>query len=150
MSSYPFKKAASRLVIGLMIVQFIPLNRVNPPEKVPVRAPEEIADILKKSCFDCHSFRTEWSLPAYIAPLSWAAAARVSRGRNALNFSEWDHADPTASAHRMRAIRRTVIEGIGHQRLYYTLHPQSRMSAAESTMLLNWIDTYDRETAQGI
>jgi len=150
MSASAFRKAASRLVIGLMIVQFIPLDRINPPEPSPVEAPEAVAAILKKSCFDCHSFRTEWSAPAYIAPVSWAASAKVSGGRSALNFSEWDTADPAAVEHRMLAIRKTVLEGSGHQPLYYVLKPQSGLSAGESTLLLNWIDTYDRETAQGI
>ncbi len=150
MSASTFKKAASRLVLGLMIVQFIPLDRSNPPEKTPVKAPAEIAAILEKSCFACHSYRTEWSTPAYIAPFSWAASAKVSRGRNALNFSEWDTADPTAVAHRMRAIGKTVLEGSRHQPLYNALNPQSGLSAAESTLLMNWIDSYDRETAQGI
>ncbi|MGB0130105.1 heme-binding domain-containing protein [Chlorobium sp.] len=149
MSAYSFKKAASRLVVGLMIVQFIPLDRINPPETSPVKAPVKITAILEKSCFDCHSFRTKWSAPAYIAPASWAASAMVSGGRRALNFSEWDNANTTIAVHRMRAVRKTVLEGSGHQPLYYGLYPQSRMSTEERTLLLNWIDSYDRKQLTG-
>lgn len=149
MSTTSIKSTAAWLVMVLLLMQFIPLDRINPPEPSPVMAPDAVISVLKKSCFDCHSFRTKWPLQAYIAPVSWATSSTVHRGRKAMNFSEWGNSNHADFINRIQAIRKTVLEGSKHEPLYYTCNPQSRLSAAESTILLNWIDTSHRKRFMG-
>ena len=149
MRASPLKTAASWLIMALLLIQFIPLGRNNPPESSPLLAPEQITVILKKACFDCHSFKTQWPLPAYIAPVSWTAYAKVNKGRNALNFSQWGNSSKKGVVHRMQTIRKKVLNNSSHEPLYYTLNPQSRLTPAERSILLNWIDTYQNERFTG-
>ncbi|MBM3162024.1 MAG: hypothetical protein FJZ79_01560 [Chlorobi bacterium] len=143
MPDHPYRTTASWALIALLLIQFVPLGRINPPETSPVQAPEKIVAILKKSCFNCHSFQTSWNSPVTIAPLSWLAAVKVSQGRKALNFSEWGTSDPTALKNRMHAIRKTVFTVSDHEGLYYALFPESRPTPDERSILLDWIETHE-------
>ncbi|NTV07285.1 MAG: heme-binding domain-containing protein [Chlorobium limicola] len=149
MSAHSAKTAASWIILTLIIMQFIPLERINPPEDNPLTAPADIVVILKKSCYDCHSYQTKWPAPAYIAPISWAANAKVAAGRRALNFSRWRDRDSKAAALRMHAIRKTVFDGTIHEQLYYSWKPLSRLTEEERIVLLKWVDNYGREQQTG-
>ncbi|HJZ72049.1 MAG TPA: heme-binding domain-containing protein [Vicinamibacterales bacterium] len=49
-----------------------------------------LTTVLDRSCGDCHSNATVWSSwYTQIAPLSWLMAHEVTKGRQAVNFSEW-------------------------------------------------------------
>ena len=67
-----------RIVLAVVIVsvgiQFIPVNRSNPPVEEEIPVSPEVKAILKRACYDCHSNETIW--PGYIAgwlrfPGSW-------------------------------------------------------------------------------
>ena len=49
----------------------------------------ELAAILDRSCRDCHTNETVWPWYTQVAPVSWLMAAAVTKGRDAVNFSEW-------------------------------------------------------------
>lgn len=139
------KTIASRLVLALFVIQFVPLNRINPPETSSLGAPDAVKAVLKKSCFDCHSHETTWPRPAYIAPASWVVSAKVHLGRRALNFSQWDYSKKTDIKPRMEAIRNTVLGDRQHEELYYIFNKQASMTAEERTLLLNWIENVQKE-----
>ena len=41
-------------------LQFVPVNRTNPPEREAVVAPSDVQAILQRACYDCHSNDTRW------------------------------------------------------------------------------------------
>ena len=73
-----------------MAIQFVPVVRENPPITAPLAAQAELAQVLERSCYDCHSNQTRWPWYASVAPVSWLVARDVDRGRHELNFSAWD------------------------------------------------------------
>src|SRR5665647_3179461 len=84
------------LLVILVVIQFIP-SKLPPNSSVPLpdntqvqNASNEVMTILKTSCFDCHSNQTNYRWYAHITPVSWLIARDVSKGREALNFSEWN------------------------------------------------------------
>jgi hypothetical protein len=60
----------------------------NPPVTAEIQAPPAVRDILKHSCYNCHSNETDLEWFDKIAPVSWVVANDVSRARKHLNFSE--------------------------------------------------------------
>ena len=84
------KKIIIALIVILIGIQFIPVERTNPPVTREINAPDNISSILKASCYDCHSNETDWPWYSYIAPVSFLVAGDVMDGRKNLNFSEWD------------------------------------------------------------
>ncbi len=74
-------------VIATMLCQFIPLERLNPPARMPEGVPAEVAQLLMQKCGACHSYRTGWPESAYVAPLSWYVVSSVRQARKAMNLS---------------------------------------------------------------
>lgn len=81
---------AGWIIIALILIQFIPLTRIDQPSKEPSQIPVSVLAVLKSHCFDCHSSETRWPQTAYIAPLSWYVTGKVRYARNALNFAHFD------------------------------------------------------------
>src|SRR6478736_5172478 len=82
------------VVVGAGI-QLIPVKEIgmNPSERFALDAPPEVAAILRRACFDCHTHDTRWPLYRRLAPGSWLMARDVHKGRTHLNFSEWSAVD---------------------------------------------------------
>ena len=41
-------------------IQVVPVERGNPPVESDVAAPPEVATVLRRACYDCHSNETKW------------------------------------------------------------------------------------------
>lgn len=83
------------IVIILVVIQFVGIDRSVPTMEghldfMEVESPpENIANLIKTTCYDCHSYETEYPAYSKIAPLSWVMGSHVSNGREHLNFSIW-------------------------------------------------------------
>jgi hypothetical protein len=84
----PFVWIAALLAIAFVGLQFVRPGLTNPPVTADLQAPAEVKQILRTSCYGCHS--NETSLPWFdqIVPAYWIAARDVKEGRKHLNFSE--------------------------------------------------------------
>ena len=83
------------LVIAFVVIQFFRPERTssgayeeNHITKI-MNVPDKVHQILKHSCFDCHSDHTVWPWYSNIAPVSWLVAKDVRNGRAKMNFSQW-------------------------------------------------------------
>ncbi len=131
------KSIGSWSLLTLMMMQFMPLNRINPPVVSDVQTPYSIKNSLKKACYDCHSHETRWTAIAYIAPISWLLSSTVSSGRNVVNFSTWNN----EKKERKRSdIIRVIGEGPLHQRLYYICNPEKQLDRQETKILTDWFN----------
>jgi len=137
--TFSFKPIASWSVVILILMQFVPLKRINPPVVSDIQLPGFIKSSLKKACYDCHSNETRWDTIAYIAPTSWLASTIVASGRRALNFSTWHNQKTTE-------IVKVAAEGSAHQPLYYLWKPEARLTTTERDTLLQWLNLGDAKT----
>ena len=114
------------------------IARSNPPVTGDIGAPPEVAAVLRRACYDCHSHETVWPWYSRVAPISWLVAHDVREGREELNFSAWDRYDP---AKRRKKLAKTVEE-VDEEEMppwYYALvHPDARLSAAERELVRAW------------
>ena len=89
------KQAALVVVVLFAVAQLIRPQRANPPIdpsrtiQAHLTSASDLVPVLNRSCGDCHSSATEWRWYSKVAPLSWAMAYAVSRGRQTINFSDW-------------------------------------------------------------
>ncbi len=118
--------------IGFVAIQFIPVDRTNPPvtREIAWNSPET-RSLAQRACFDCHSNETEWPFYAYIAPISLMLAQHVAEGRDQLNFSEWDGRNED-----YEEIVEAVTSGKMPLPNYLVLHPVARLSEVEKEALL--------------
>lgn len=68
--------------------QWIRPGLENPSVTAEIQASSAVRDILKHSCYDCHSNETDLEWFDKIPPMSWLVANDVKRARKHLNFSE--------------------------------------------------------------
>ena len=85
----PVRRLAIAAVLVAAAIQFVPVDRTNPPVETALTAPPAVREILVGACFDCHSHETTWPWYSRVAPLSWLIADHVTEGRRDLNFSRW-------------------------------------------------------------
>src|SRR6185295_2197446 len=104
------KRIGACLIIALVLAQFVPVARSNPPERGKPAAPTEVLMVLQRACYDCHSNETVWPWYAQIAPASFLIANDVNEGRKELNFSLWEQYNETRKAKKKKEIAKEVGE----------------------------------------
>src|SRR5580692_5345683 len=76
------------LCLGAAGIQIIRPGLKNPPVTAELSAPPEVKQILRASCYNCHSNETHLAWFDQIVPAYWLVASDVKRARSHLNFSE--------------------------------------------------------------
>lgn len=132
-------------IIGLILIQFIPVNTTNPPVvSEPKWDSPQTRALAQRACFDCHSNETEWPSYAKIAPISWVIANHVAEGREKLNFSDWR----SVRAEKTNEAIEVILEG-SMPPLYYTpIHPTARLTPAEKQALVDGLRATFQNTSQ--
>ncbi|MFH1279398.1 MAG: heme-binding domain-containing protein [Candidatus Eisenbacteria bacterium] len=132
------KRAAVLAAAGIAGIQFVPVDRTNPPGRSEIAAPDDVLSLLRRSCFDCHSHETRWPWYSKVAPVSWLVAHDVHEARGRLNFSVWDGLSPGKRNHDLEEIWTEVSEGGMPLGKYLRLHPDARLSPGDLSLLREW------------
>jgi len=131
------KKFIAFLVLVIIGIQFIPVERTNPPVVSDIDAPSAVKDILRKACYDCHSNETNWAWYTKIAPASFLAVKDVNEGRENLNFSEWGN-----YTNKTEKMKEEIWEEVREERMppwmYRVSHSESKLTPEEKNLLRNW------------
>lgn len=124
------------LAVGVGI-QFVPVERTNPPTRRVISAPADVDSLLRRACWDCHSNRTDWPWYSHVAPVSWYVADDVHDGREHMNFSEWPD-DPEETRDLVGEIGDQVESRAMPLTRYLWLHPAARLTEEERQLLVDW------------
>ncbi|TGN18472.1 heme-binding domain-containing protein [Leptospira idonii] len=127
-------------------LQFLQTGKENPEEKNPLQASPEVISVLKKSCYDCHSNRTEWPLYSYIFPVSYFVKHHVDEGRDELNFSHWENLSPKKKATAAYSIIEEIEEGEMPLTSYTLIHRNAVLSEKEVELLKEWALQLEEES----
>jgi len=133
------------LVTAFVVLQFFGIDRSNPVfdqqsdlisiEKPPV----DIKNILRSSCYDCHSNETIWPWYSYIAPVSWMLEEHVIDGRDKLNFSDWGSYKQEDKVFTIEDMLEEIEDGEMPLPAYLLLHSDAKLSKEQKEKLLNWL-----------
>lgn len=141
-----FKKILYWFLIVIALIQFIPVDRTNKPVDKKVNfvnvfsTPENVQEILKKACYDCHSNETVYPDYAFVAPISWSIKHHINEGREHLNFSEWGTFN--------KDLKKNMLENTVHSLKDYSMpfpgyiaqHPKANLTKAERVLLVNYFE----------
>ena len=138
----------------MAVVPFSGKNyRTNPPVHTPhtleanVRTPPEIASLLRRSCYNCHSNETKWPLYSRFPVVSSQISGDVEKARRAMNFSEWSTQSgrrPDLAASTLLAACAVLETGEMPKVRYLLLHPDAFVTRAETERFCAW----SRQTAR--
>ena len=126
------------LVVAMIVIQFVPVERTNPPVTGTIAAAPDVQAILQRSCYDCHSHETVWPWYSYVAPVSWLVADDVREAREHVNFSTWQSYDAQEQADLKREAWEEVEEGEMPLSYYLSMHPQAKLSEQDRTLIRKW------------
>jgi hypothetical protein len=128
------------LLAVVVLIQFVPVPRTNPPVTGDIAAPPDVKLALRHSCYDCHSNETVWPWYNRLAPVSWLLYRDVTQGREAMDFSTWQQMPQTRQNKRRKAIWKEVSSGDMPPWFYLPLHPAAKVSDSDKAILKAWSD----------
>jgi mono/diheme cytochrome c family protein len=113
----------------------------HPPVTADLAAPPEVKQILKNSCYDCHSNETRLAWFDEVVPAYWLVASDVKNGRRHLNFSgigKLPHGQQEAALYE--AVNQIQL-GAMPLPAYTRLHPNAVVTPAELSALKEYLRT---------
>lgn len=139
------KKIGILLLIALVVIQFFrpEKNRSNDLTydiSTKYEVPEEVDKILRVSCNDCHSNKTEYPWYAEIQPVGWWLSDHVEDGKRHLNFSELTKRPIAIQNHKFEE----TVEMVEEKEMplksytYLGLHPEANLTDAQREVLILW------------
>ena len=101
-------------------------------------APDDVKIILKKSCYDCHSYETKYPFYSKIFPVSLLINNHIKEGREEINFSTFEQLSDTKKSSKLKSL----VEDIESNEMplfgYTLLHPDAVLSDEEKIILIEW------------
>lgn len=149
-------KIAAVTVLGLLaVLQFFRVDRTNPQIvgaetlEAVVAVPADIAEILGRSCNDCHSHKTVFPWYTNIQPAGWFMKDHVDHGRSHLNFSIFNSYDAKKRAKKLEEICDEVSSGRMPLPSYLWLHGDAVLSGSDGKALCDWAEQ-ERKRIEGL
>jgi hypothetical protein len=137
-------RAVLVLAAVLVLMQFVPVDRTNPPLGGEVPAPPEVRAVLKRACYDCHSNETVWPWYGRVAPFDWLMERDVREGRREVNFSTLADAPLKRRQRKWMEIPEQVEKHEMPPWFYTAVHPEARLSDADRAALVQWAQANGR------
>ena len=137
-SAMTFKQLLLIAVLIFIGIQFIPVERTNPPVEARAVGPQPVMDLFQRSCFDCHSNETVWPWYGKVAPMSWLVARNVNHGRAKLNFSEWNRLSRDDQTRLTAEIWEKVKFGHMPPEIYVFGKQEGRVTTDHHRLLRDW------------
>ncbi len=140
------KRTLLIFLIVFVLMQFIrPEQSITQTSKeLEIKAPLEVMNILKTSCYDCHSNNVVWPSYSQIAPFSWIISSHVKNGRKALNFSIWKNYTADEKKHELKQIYRTVYASMPLQS-YTAFHEEAVLNKKQKMLIRDWTNVRKRK-----
>lgn len=139
-----YKKILLALLIVFIAIQFIqPAHNISGqvlPTDITktVKVPENVLNIFKNACYDCHSNNTRYPWYVYIQPMGWMMARHIKNGKDNLNFSDFGSYSQRKQANKLRAIETSIKEGSMPLSSYTIMHTDARLSAENKKLITDW------------
>jgi hypothetical protein len=132
-------------IVVLVLVQFIKVDKNESTDlsydistSYPVS--NDLSQLLKVSCYDCHSNNTTYPWYSEIQPVAWWLDHHVQDGKKHLNFSEFTKSRISVQNHKFEEI----IEMVEDKEMplpsytYLGLHPQANLTDNQRDLIVNW------------
>ena len=142
------KKVVLWILVVFVLIQFIRPEKndsnigINDITTV-MQVPENVKEIIKTSCADCHSNYTKYPWYSEIAPVSWYLAQHVNEGKEHLNFSEWAAYNKDQKSHILKDLDEELADHKMPLKSYLILHKEAEMTKAQYKILLDWVKAID-------
>ena len=134
------------LFIGFIGLQFIPKNLNQSNEMLPTdftktfEVPNDVQNILKTSCYDCHSNNTNYPWYNRIQPATWFLEGHIQDGKKELNFSEFGDYSKRRQSTKLKSIISQIKSDEMPLPSYTYIHWDAKLSEQDKELLEDWIN----------
>lgn len=148
------KKVLFALLAVFIILQFFPVDKTNPPVNKNMdfltikKTPEDIALLIRNSCYDCHSNETKYPWYTNIQPFAWFIKDHIDEGREELNFSEFASYEPLRQAKKLRKSAHEAEEGEMPLESYTLIHQDAKLTPEQKQQLEAYFTSMKEATMQ--
>ena len=136
-------------ILIILIVIFVAIQFIRPQENNGqpitnqdithyVQVPENIHNILKASCYDCHSNKTNYPWYSKINPIGLWLNNHVNEGKSELNFSDFSGYNKKKIVHKLEETAEQVQEGHMPLPSYLWLHKEAKLNQQQVTEVVAW------------
>lgn len=145
------KKILIVLLVAFIIIQFFPIDKTNPATNDGMdflkikNTPEPIANIIKNSCYDCHSNETEYPFYSNIQPVAWLLKNHIDEGRKELNFSTFATYEPKRQAHKLEEATEYVEQKKMPLESYTLGHQDAKLTDEQRKQLADYFRKVQKE-----
>jgi hypothetical protein len=147
-----------RKILLVLLVIFILIQIIRPEKNISSTAspndiaahhnvPADVLNILKRSCYDCHSNNTIYPWYNNIQPVAWWMADHVKGGKRELNFSEFAAYSAREQHHRLRALIGQVKKDEMPMDSYLWIHKYAKLNDAQKNAVIAWADSLQKSIA---
>jgi Haem-binding domain/Cytochrome P460 len=135
--SKPFVRIAALFFLIFIGIQFIRPELENPPTTADLEMPPQVNQILRTSCYNCHSNETKIPWFDHIVPAYWIVAEDVKQGRRSLNFSELGKLPVAQQKAELFESINQIHLGAMPPGKYKLVHPDSTVTPEQLSILKN-------------
>ena len=143
-----------KILLALLIV-FVGIQFVRPERNVSscdgtdflelYEANEEVSNLVKNACYDCHSCQPNYPWYSNIAPVSWWLQDHIDHGSEELNFSYWDSENKEKSLHKVEECIEEVKGENMPLKSYTIMHSEARLTLEQREVLVDFFGgVYDQ------
>jgi hypothetical protein len=139
-----FKCILFILAVIFILIQFIRPERnigeVNPIHEITTTfaVPNDVQDILRNSCYDCHSNNTRYPWYVNIQPFGWFMNGHIKEGKSKMNFSEFATYPLSGQYNKFNDIIENVSDGEMPLPSYLLIHTGAKLSDGQKKKLIDW------------
>ena len=139
-----FKKILLFLLVVFIIIQFFHPKPNKSASDQPnyigktYTVPDDVQQILKKACNDCHSNNTRYPWYSNVQPVDWWLTNHINEGKRGLNFDEYTNRRLRYQYGKMDDVIDLVKKGEMPLNSYTWIHKDAILTDTEKTTLINW------------
>jgi len=100
--------------------------------------PDSVHQILKTSCYDCHSNNTQYPWYNNIQPIAWWLNHHVKEGKRALNFSEFASYSIRKKYKKLDGLIKEIQSDKMPLSSYTLIHRYAILTTDQKEKLINW------------
>lgn len=140
-----FKRIGVLLLMVFIGIQFLPTTRNESDDVLSTdfikffNPPEEINNLLKTSCYDCHSNNTEYPWYNKIQPVSWFLEGHIDEAKEELNFSEFGAYSNRKKNSKLKSVISQIKDDEMPLSSYTLLHKDATLSESDKVLLEQWL-----------
>lgn len=143
-TSFTKKNGAIFIILFFLLIQSIQIDKTNQAVNQTqdfisvTSAHQDIENVLKSACYDCHSNQSHYPWYANVAPVSWWIKHHINEGREHLNFSLWGIYSEKQKHHKIEECIEVIEEGEMPMTSYTWMHKEAKLTDDQKMQLISF------------